>query len=528
MSKVYIYDTTLRDGNQARGVSLSLEDKLLIARRLDEFGMDYIEGGWPNPTNQTDMQFYPESRKLRLKHARISAFGSTRRAKIRPEDDPGLQCLIGTEAPVITIFGKSWDLHVTHILRTTLDENLTMIQDSVLYLKKFCEEVIYDAEHFFDGYKENPEYALKTLYAAEAGGADWIILCDTNGGMLTRECEKIFTGIQEKISVPLGIHVHNDSGCAEANSLICIARGARQVQGTINGIGERCGNANLCTIIPDIELKMALQTVGKKNLKKLRDLSLFVSEIANLHHNSRLPFVGEAAFSHKGGAHIDGVLKERRSFEHIDPSIVGNERTYILSDQAGGSTIVEKLSTFIPDVNKRDPRVKALLKRLKDMEGNGYQFEAAEASFRLLAYKALDMYQETFTFRGFRVIEEKRGEKRPFSEATIQVEVDGAVEHTAAEGDGPVNALDNAIRKALSRFYPQISDIRLTDYKVLVINAKAGTAAKVRVLIESTDGQEIWGTVGVSENVIEASWLALLDSLNYKLMMDQKRKDAGR
>jgi len=470
------------------------------------------------------MQFYPESRKLKLKNSRIAAFGSTRRPKVLPKDDPGMHCLVQTEAPVITIFGKSWDLHVLRILKTTLDENLKMIEDSVRYLKQHCDEVIYDAEHFFDGYKENPEYAMKTLCAAAEGGADWIVLCDTNGGMLTRECEQIYMEVQEKIEAPLGVHVHNDSGCAEANSLICVARGARHVQGTINGLGERCGNANLCTIIPDIELKMDLKTVGKNNLKKLRELSLYVSEVANLHHNSRLPFVGEAAFSHKGGAHIDGVLKERRSFEHIDPERVGNERTYILSDQAGGSTIVEKLSTFIPNVDKKDPRVVALLKQLKDMEGAGYQFEAAEASFRLLAYKALGMYKEPFTFKGFRVIEEKRGNLTPYSEATIQVEVDGTTEHTAAEGDGPVNALDNAIRKALSRFYPQIGDIRLTDYKVLVINAKVGTAAKVRVLIETTDSQEIWGTVGVSENVIEASWLALIDSLNYKLMMDQRKK----
>jgi len=524
MSKVFIYDTTLRDGNQARGVSFSLEDKLMIAQRLDDFGIDYIEGGWPNPTNQTDLLFYPESQKLKLKNARISAFGSTRRAKIRSKNDPGLLCLVKTRAPVITIFGKSWDLHVRQILKTSLEENLRMIEESVVFLKNHCEEVIYDAEHFFDGYKENPEYALKTLFAAADGGADCIVLCDTNGGLLPMECDDIFNKVQTEIQIPLGIHVHNDAGCAEANSLICVARGAGHVQGTINGIGERCGNANLCTIIPDIELKLNRKTVGKAKLKKLRELSLYVSEVANLHHNSRLPFVGESAFSHKGGAHIDGVLKERRSFEHIDPSVVGNERTYILSDQAGGSTIVEKLKTFIPDVNKKDPRVKDLLKQLKDMEGRGYQFEAAEASFRLLAYKAMGMYREPFQFKGFRVIEEKRGEKNPYSEATIQVEADGMLEHTAAEGDGPVNALDNAIRKALSRFYPQIRDIRLTDYKVLVINAKSGTAAKVRVLIESTDGREIWGTVGVSENVIEASWLALIDSLNYKLMMDQDKK----
>lgn len=522
MPDVYIYDTTLRDGNQARGVSLSLEDKLLIAQKLDDFGVHYIEGGWPNPTNQVDMQFYPEVRKLNLKTARIAAFGSTRRPKTSAEKDAGLQCLIGTQAPVITIFGKTWDLHVTEIIKTSLDENLRMIEDSIAFLKKHSEEVIYDAEHFFDGFKENEAYAMKTLEAAIQGGADWIVLCDTNGGTLVHEVEEIFLKIKERVDVPLGIHAHNDGGCADANSLICIANGANHVQGTMNGWGERCGNANLCTIIPDIELKLKQKTVGFENLKKLKDLSLYISEMSNVHHDIRAPYVGESAFSHKGGAHIDGVLKERRSFEHTDPSFVGNERTYILSDQAGGSTIVEKLSTFIPDVDKKDPRVKELLVHVKNMESQGYQFEAAEASFRLLAKKAMGMYIEPFQFRGFRVLEEKRANGEPFSEATIQVEVNGEVEHTAAEGDGPVNALDNAIRKALARFYPQMRDIRLTDYKVLVINAKEATAARVRVLIESTDGQEMWGTVGVSTNIIEASWLALIDSLNYKLMRDRE------
>jgi 2-isopropylmalate synthase len=398
-----------------------------------------------------------------------------------------------------------------------------MIEDSVRYLKKNCDELIYDAEHFFDGYKENPEYALKTLQAALTGGADWVVLCDTNGGLLPQECQKIYDEVSANLSCSLGAHMHNDSGCAEANTLVCIAKGARHFQGTVNGLGERCGNANLCTLIPDIELKMNLQVVGNESMKQLTELSLYVSEIANVHPDLRQPFVGEAAFSHKGGAHIDGVLKEKRSFEHIDPAIIGNERIYILSDQAGGATIVEKLRKFIPDLDKKGPRVKNLLHRVKQMEAAGYQFEAAEASFRLLAKKELGLYKEPFVFKGFRVIEEKRDDDTSYSEATIKMEADGKFEHTAAEGDGPINALDNAIRKALTRFYPAVSQIRLTDYKVLVINAKTGTAAKVRVLIESSDGHEFWGTVGVSENIIEASWIALIDSINYKLMKDKEK-----
>jgi 2-isopropylmalate synthase len=524
MPDVYVYDTTLRDGNQARGVSLSLEDKLFLAKKLDEFGVHYIEGGWPNPTNPIDVQFYPEIKKIKLQNARIAAFGSTRRPKVKPKDDAGLNHMVDTGAPVQTIFGKTWDLHVTKILKTSLDENLKMIEDSVRYLKNNCEELIYDAEHFFDGYKENPAYALKTLEAALSGGADWVVLCDTNGGLLPQDCQQIYDEVSAKLSCPIGAHMHNDSGCAEANTLVCIAKGATQFQGTVNGLGERCGNANLCTLIPDIEVKMGLQVVGSEKLKKLTELSLYVSEIANVHPDLRQPFVGEAAFSHKGGAHIDGVLKEKRSFEHVDPSIVGNERIYILSDQAGGSTIVEKLRKFLPDLDKKDPNVRNLLLKVKQMESEGYQFEAAEASFRLLANKELGLYKEPYVFKGFRVIEEKRDDDTSYSEATIKMEAEGKLEHTAAEGDGPVNALDNAIRKALTRFYPAISQIRLTDYKVLVINAKSGTAAKVRVLLESSDGHDFWGTVGVSENIIEASWIALIDSINYKLMKDMEKK----
>ncbi|MEW6040875.1 MAG: citramalate synthase, partial [Elusimicrobiota bacterium] len=438
----------------------------------------------------------------------------------KAEEDDILKCLVETAAPVLTIFGKSWDLHVTKVIKTTLEENLKMIEESVSYLKKRCEEVIYDAEHFFDGYKKNPEYAMKTLKAAINGGAEWIVLCDTNGGCLPIEYGEVFKKVKSALSCKLGVHNHNDSGCAEANTLVGVEFGAAHIQGTINGLGERCGNANLCTLIPDIELKLGKTSIGRENLKKLTEVSLFVSEIANVHHDYRQPFVGEAAFSHKGGAHIDGVLKESTSFEHIDPTLVGNERTYILSDQSGGSTIVEKLKKFLPDINKKDPAVNRLLLKVKSMEAEGYQFEAAEGSFRLLAKQELGLYREHFKFKGFRITGEKREDGSVFTEATIKVEADGRIEHTASDGDGPVNALDNAIRKALARFYPKINEIRLVDYKVFVINAKAATAAKVRVLIESTDGHEFWGTVGVSENIIEASWEALIASINYKLMKE--------
>ncbi len=521
---VKLYDTTLRDGNQARGVSLSINDKLRITQKLDELGVHYIEGGWPNSTNPTDIEFFEKVRSLDLKTSVVAAFGSTCKPNIAPKDDAMLAALVDSGAKVITIFGKSWDLHVTEVIKTTLEENLSMISESVSFLKEKCEEVFYDAEHFFDGYKSNPEYALKTLLAAEKGGADTIILCDTNGGCLPSEITAIMREVKKRITAPLGIHTHNDSGCAEANAIAAIEEGATQVQGVTNGFGERCGNANLCTLIANLKIKMNMPVVTDDQLTRLTDISYSVSEIANLIHNERQPYVGEAAFAHKGGAHIDGVLKVARSFEHIDPALVGNSRQYVLSDQSGGSAIVEKLQKLKPDVNKKDPAVKKLLAKIKDMEYAGYQFEAADGSFELLMKQELGIYAAPFKFLGFRVIEEQLSDGTLFSEATIKVKALDKIEHTAADGNGPVSALDHAMRKALSKFFPSLEKVHLVDYKVRVLDGRDGTNAKVRVLITSSDGKDYWGTIGVSENIIEASWIALIDSLSYKLAKEQELK----
>jgi len=516
---VDIYDTTLRDGNQALGISLSLKDKLMITEKLNELGMRYIEGGWPNPTNTIDTEFYAKVKKMKLK-AKIAAFGSTKRPGNKVSEDPFMQALITTGAPVATIFGKSWDLHVKKVINTTLEENLSMINDSVRFLKKHFDEVVYDAEHFFDGYKANHEYAIKTLLAAKDAGADCLVLCDTNGGLLPDEAIEIFSAVKSKLNndAKLGVHMHNDSGCAEASSCLCVIEGASHVQGTMNGLGERCGNANLCTIIPNLQLKRGFDLITPEQLKMLTPASLYVAELANTTPNIRHPYVGEAAFSHKAGAHADGVRKVRQSFEHTDPETVGNNRRFVVSDQAGASTILEKLSKIKSGLDKKDPIVKKVLAKIKEMEAAGYQFEAADASFELIVRKVLGEFKEPFTVKAFRVIEEKRSNGETYSEATIQVIEDGVLEHTAAEGDGPVNALDNALRKALVKFFPSLNVVKLDDYKVRVLDGKDGTAAKVRVLIESSDKVRHWGTVGVSENIIEASWIALIDSLMYKLM----------
>jgi 2-isopropylmalate synthase len=517
--QVALYDTTLRDGNQALGMSLSLNDKLRIAEKLDELGMHYIEGGWPNPTNTIDTEFYTKVKKYKLK-AKIAAFGSTRRPGSVTSKDPFLEMLVKTGAQVATIFGKSWDLHVREVINTTLEENIAMIAESVHFLKKHMDEVVYDAEHFFDGFKANPDYAMKSILAAQDGGADCIVLCDTNGGMLPDEVLSMFRNVKSQIKTPLGVHLHNDSGCAEASSCLAVLEGAVQVQGTINGLGERCGNANLCTIIPNLQLKRGFQLVTDKQLRMLTTTSVFVTEISNVTPNIRLPYVGEAAFSHKAGAHADGVRKVRQSFEHIPPESVGNQRQFVVSDQAGASTILEKLGTIQPGLDKKDPAVVKLLLKIKDLESNGYQFEAADASFELIAREILGQFKEPFKVMGFRVIEEQRENGDIFSEATIKIQERDQFEHTAAEGDGPVNALDNALRKALVKLYPSLQNVKLEDFKVRVLEGSDGTAAKVRVLIESSDGQSIWGPVGVSTNIIEASWLALIDSMKYKLMKD--------
>lgn len=523
LHKVALYDTTLRDGNQALGISLSLNDKLTITEKLDDLGIHYIEGGWPNPTNAIDTEYYKKVRSLRLK-AKIAAFGSTRRPGTTASEDVFLKMLVESGVTVATIFGKSWNLHVEKVINTTLDENLFMIESSIAFLKKNMSEVIYDAEHFFDGYKADPEYAIKTLLAAQDAGADCVVLCDTNGGMLPDELLAIFKDVKQKISAPLGVHLHNDSGCAEASSCLAVLAGAIQVQGTINGLGERCGNANLCTIIPNLQLKRGLELVTSNQLAMLTPLSVFISEISNITPNIRLPYVGEAAFSHKAGAHADGVRKVRHSFEHISPELVGNQRHFVVSDQAGSSTILERLSALNFAFDKKDERVKSLLNKVKEMESEGYQFEAADASFELIARQMLEGLTEPFTTAGYRIVEETRADGSSFSEATIKVYERDCYEHTAADGDGPVNALDNALRKALTKFFPSIKNVKLEDFKVRVLDGRDGTAAKVRVLIESTDGIYRWGTVGVSSNVIEASWIALIDSLKYKLMKDALKK----
>ncbi|RKY68703.1 MAG: citramalate synthase, partial [Candidatus Latescibacterota bacterium] len=438
-------------------------------------------------------------------------------------EDMILNTLLKADTEVVTIFGKSWDLHVTEVLKTTLDENLRMIEDSVAFLRSRGRRVIYDAEHFFDGYKNNPQYALKTLEAAQSGGAEILVLCDTNGGCLPLETKQIIEEVKKKILLPFGIHTHNDSGMADANSIVAVELGALQVQGTFGGWGERCGNANLSTVIPNITLKLGRDCIPKGNLRNLVEVSRFISEVANVAHDFRQPYVGESAFAHKGGAHIDGVLKLPRSFEHIDPKLVGNERRLLLSEQSGGSTVVKKLQKLCPGVKKNDPIVSQLLAEVKRLENEGYQFEAASASFEMLARKLLQKYEDPFQLEGFRTIVEKRKDGRVFSEATVRVVVGGEEQYMAAEGDGPVNALDIALRKALEKVYPSLSGVRLRDYKVRVLSSSAGTAAKVRVLIQSSDGTDVWGTVGVSENIIEASWEALADSMGYKILRDKEK-----
>jgi 2-isopropylmalate synthase len=517
---IEVYDSTLRDGAQAEGITYSLEDKLLIARRLDQLGVHYIEGGWPNPTNPKDLSFFREVAKLGLR-AKVTAFGSTRRADRSPGEDEILNTLLRAETQSVCIFGKSWTLHVEAALKISLGENLRLIEDSVAYLVGQGREVIYDAEHFFDGYKAGPEYALQTLLAAQRGGARLLVLCDTNGGTLPSELDPVLRQVKEVIDLPFGIHTHNDAGMGAANSVGAVELGAVQVQGVFNGYGERCGNANLCTLLPTLELKLGKRTIGREKLRELMDFSRFLSEIANVYHDHRQPYVGESAFAHKGGVHIDAMLKDPRCYEHCDPEAVGNERRFLVSDQSGGSTIASKLAQVCPGLNKRDPLAQKVLAEVKRLEHEGYQFEAAEGSFELLARRVMGTYQDQFRLVTFRTItHSSSGEGAEGTEAILKVESGGQVHHTVAEGDGPVNALDKALRTALEQVFPCIRQVHLEDYKVRVLSSSDGTAARVRVLIESSDGREAWGTVGVSENIIEASWIALADSLHFKLMRE--------
>ncbi|MDA1138406.1 MAG: citramalate synthase [Planctomycetota bacterium] len=522
-SKVFIYDSTLRDGTQGGGVSFSLEDKLRVTKKLDELGIDYIEGGFPG-SNHKDIEFFKEANSLDLQTATIAAFGSTRKAGIDPSEDRNLKLLVDSQMKVLTIFGKTWKLHVYDVLRTDEEENLRMIEDSVRFLKQAGREVCYDAEHFFDGFKDDPDYAIRTLQAAENGGADWLVLCDTNGGTLVGEVQHAVKTVSERMSARLGIHTHNDSGLAGANSIAAVELGCTQVQGTFNGYGERCGNANLCSIVPTLQLKMNRICLPEGKLARLTQASRFISELANLPHNQRLPYVGEYAFSHKGGMHVDGVQKNPLSFEHIAPGEVGNVRGTLLSDVSGRGTLLERVKQYVPDIDKKAPEIVELLDIVKRLEHEGYHFENAEGSFELHIMKVFNRHEELFERAGFRIIVEKDHDQEPLSEATIKVQIGDRLIHTAADGDGPVNALDAALRKAIAEIYPEVSKIRLVDFKTHILEDSAGTDAKVRVVIESTDGEHTWGTVGVSENIIEASWEALVDAIQYGLLYKKFRK----
>ncbi len=517
--KIILYDTTLRDGSQGEEVTLSAEDKLRITRKLDALGFHYVEGGWPG-SNPKDARFFEMCRGMSFENTRLTAFGSTRRADTRPEDDQSIQALLEVETDVVTIFGKSWDLHASEILEVTLDENLSMIGDTLSYLKEQGKEVIYDAEHFFDGYKQNPEYALSTVKAAMDGGADIIVLCDTNGGSLPHEIQNILGQVMPQINRPVGIHAHNDCGLALANSLQAVQMGAVMVQGTINGYGERCGNADLISVIGALQLKMGYLCIAQENATHLTELSRFVSEVANVPPSNQRPFVGKSAFAHKAGVHVSAIIKNPAAYEHLDPGQVGNRRRVVVSDLSGKSNIEYKSEEMGIKLGANGDESRRIVDKIKTMEDQGYQFDAAEGSLELLIKKETGRFEEPFTLESFRVTIEKNRSGPSASQATIKISVGGVDEITAAEGDGPVNALDNALRKALNKFFPKIQEMGLVDFKVRVIDGSEATAAKVRVKIESRDAREIWSTIGVSEDIIEASWQALVDSFQYKLLKE--------
>ncbi len=516
---VALYDTTLRDGTQGLGVSFSAADKIRLAERLDSFGMDYIEGGYPF-SNEKDEEFFRLAVARKWKHAKIAAFGRSLAVGLRAEDDPQLRALLDTGAPVVTVFGKSWDLHVTEVLRTTLEENLRLIRETAAFFKKAGREYVYDAEHFFDGYKANPEYCLATLGAAVEGGADILVLCDTNGGTLPGEVADLTRLVGGRFGLPVGIHPHDDSGLGVANALAAVQAGAMQVQGTMNGYGERTGNANLTTIIPCLQLKLGLPVVP--DLTKLSALSHFVDEMANTVPNPRAPFVGITAFAHKGGGHVNAVQKLARTYEHVEPSSVGNRQVIVVSEVAGGSNIQMKAEALGYSFSKGDPHIRRILERVKALESEGFEFEAADASFELLIRRELGTDKAFFDLEEYHCSYRRDGLHGWEScDATVKLVVDGRTQYTVSEGDGPVNALDGALRKALADTYPQLAAMTLTDYKVRIIDSKAGTAAKTRVLIESSDEHGSWGTVGVSYNIIDASWQALVDSVAYFLSRRQ-------
>lgn len=529
MKSIQVYDTTLRDGTQAEEINLNTGDKIQIATKLDELGIHYIEGGWPG-SNETDREFFKEIRSYTLKNSRIAAFGSTNRARNIPEKDPNLKALVAARPDVFTIFGKTWDMHVTKALGTTLERNFDLISGSLAFLKGKAQELFFDAEHFFDGFKANREFALECLKRAHEAGADVLVLCDTNGGTLPHEVQDIMQAVQDHLpEAALGIHCHNDAELAVANSLAAVRSGAVQIQGTINGYGERCGNANLCSILPTLELKMDCHSIGREKLKKLTPYSNYISETCNLRPFMRQPYVGSSAFAHKGGVHVSAVLKDSRTYEHIQPSDIGNTQKILLSDLAGRSNILFKAARYGYDLDRDDPAVYDLLEELKVRESMGYEYSVAEASYELLFFRKMGWSKQYFDLITYRVLDAK-GEKNgePFSEATVMLKVRGQVEHTASTGLGPVNALDVALRRALVGAYPNIMNMKLLDFKVRVLSGATrdtgGTASYVRVLIESGDKDGRWTTIGVSHNIIEASWQAVVDSINYKLFKDDPQK----
>jgi 2-isopropylmalate synthase len=515
MPQILIYDTTLRDGTQRADISLSVDDKLAIARRLDQLGVHYIEGGWPG-SNPKDAEFFARVDEIGLTQARIAAFGSTRRKGTRCAEDTNLRALLDARTPTVTLVGKSWDFQVDQVLGTTLDENLAMIRESMAYMKGFGREVLFDAEHFFDGYKANRDYALSTLGAAAEGGADFLVLCDTNGGSLPWEVEEIVRCVRDRFDVPLAVHVHNDSGCGVANSLAAVRGGCTQVQGTINGYGERVGNADLVTIIADLQLKMGHRVVSSDQLRGLTRLSRYVAEVANLKHDDHAPYVGENAFAHKGGIHVAAVLKRVESYQHIDPSLVGNETRAVVSELSGRGNLVYQARAHGLEINRED--VQRVLHQIKELEHRGFTFEVAEASVDLMLYRTRQDYRPPFELIDFMVVTEHRQGRGLLAEATVKVRVDEQVKLTAAEGNGPVDALASALHNALSDVHPELRSVRLTDYKVRILNSDKGTGATVRVLIDFQDGENTWTTVGASPNIIEASWQALSDSMEYALL----------
>jgi 2-isopropylmalate synthase len=535
MESLLIYDTTLRDGTQGENISFTVEEKIKIAGRLDDIGIHYIEGGWPG-SNPRDKHFFHMARHMEFQTTRLVAFGATRRPGISPEDDRNLHSLLGSEAPVISLFGKTWDLHVQQVMNNTLEENLAMIHDSITYLKDHERDVFYDAEHFFDGFKNNPDYAIQTLEAALNGGADYLVLCDTNGGTLPHEIESILQTVKQQLNssstrknpLRLGIHTHNDCGLAVANSIAAVRAGASMVQGTINGYGERCGNADLTTIIPILCIKMGYPCLPDAQLKKLTKISRFVSETANMIPLNSRPFVGKSAFAHKGGIHVSAIMKESRAYEHIHPEMVGNTRRVLMSDLSGKSNVEYKARELGIDLDQKGLDSRKIVSTIKNLEQEGYQFDVADGSFKILMEKMTNRFKPFFELRSFRIASEKDQDQICHSFATIKIVVDGKQEITAAEGRGPVNALDNALRKALEQFYKTHLDaMHLVDFKVRVMEGREGTAAKVRVLIESRDKEELWSTIGVSEDIIEASWQALADSFQYKLSKEKSDKEGS-